>query len=691
MRPCALRLDGYHRRTLKRERRDDTRRPRQPHAAASEPCESSAADIAPLVLNYIENRANESNAPEELLSLLSQTLRRVQDLEGKVASVQSTEKRAAELQRTLDVLKADNEQLRETIRRLEIGFRRHVTERVSPDQLKLALKAAEPAAAAAGPTSPETDPGVVLCPAVQPEAAGGESSGSIPEPPKQKNRHRHGRRRLTFIPAVVIETLPADVRLKGLENFERIGEEDASTLVYRRGGLIEVIQRRPKFVPRESAPTADDKADEEDAPATPDSESEEADSDATIMLLEHEVAMVPEDTGFRSNPFVDGAIVRYTPELPGEASEDCAVLIAPLAERPIARSLVDASLLAHLLVGKLDYHTPYYRQEVESARLGCPISRTNMARWQYEAGSVARRIADAMWEEALARSWFAMDATGTAIQARPEYRYGHVFVLVAPGDGVLFRYTPKNDSDTVRALFGGFTGTIVADACANHNVLFGPAKAREAGCWSHARKRFVKAFRAGEGKDAAFALQTMQALFRIEQKVALASPEARLEVRQRESAPLIKALYEWVDVRLPQVQNEDTFVRKGLVYLDNQRVALQEFLSNGDIPIHNNSSERALRRIVKGRANWLKHGSDEHAQCACAISSLIASCELHGLDPEFYLQEVLTVAPSWPLSRMLELSPKNWVATRQRLIAEGRLKYVDLARIAGSRIAFRRS
>ena len=37
--------------------------------------------------------------------------------------------------------------------------------------------------------------------------------------------------------------------------------------------------------------------------------------------------------------------------------------------------------------------------------------------------------------------------------------------------------------------------------------------------------------------------------------------------------------------------------------------------------------------------------------------------------PEFYLQEVLTVAPSWPASRALELAPKHWIDTRQRLIA----------------------
>ena len=90
----------------------------------------------------------------------------------------------------------------------------------------------------------------------------------------------------------------------------------------------------------------------------------------------------------------------------------------------------------------------------------------------------------------------------------------------------------------------------------------------------------------------------------------------------------------------------------------------------------NNACERALRRVVKGRRNWLSHGSADHAERACAISSLIASCELHGIDPEFYLQEVLTVAPSWPASRALELAPKHWINTRQRLIAEGRLSYI---------------
>ena len=281
-----------------------------------------------------------------------------------------------------------------------------------------------------------------------------------------------------------------------------------------------------------------------------------------------------------------------------------------------------------------------------------------------------------------------MDATGTAIRDKKEYRYGHVFVLVAPGDAVLFRFTPKYDADTVEALFGGYKGTIVADASANHNVLFGPGKGREGGCWSHARKPFFKAFCAAEGPLAAKALQMIQALFRLEEQAVLLTPEGRLRMRQEQSAPLVDAFFQWVEEQLPRAP-EDSFLRKGLVYATNQKQALQEFLRNGEIPMSNNLSERALRRIVKGRMNWLCHGSDKHAERACAIASLIASCQVHGLDPEFYLQEVLTVIPTYPLKSVLDLSPKNWVATRQRLIAEGRLKYLDLASVFGSRLAFR--
>ncbi|AUX28169.1 uncharacterized protein SOCE836_084810 [Sorangium cellulosum] len=662
--------------------------------------EAERLDGAALVLGYLQARGQGQGSPAGPASVVDALLRRVQELEARLAELSTAEQQAQELARTVASLKAYNQQLQETIRTLEIGFRRHVSEQVSPDQLRLSL-AGEPDACPA-PTSsqaesvdaaPEVDPGEASGPppgsASPPEHAGTaeSSSGSDPGGGKPVKRHEHGRRRIGVIPRVIIESLPQEVLLKGLERFERVGAEDSSSIGYRRGGLLELVTRRLKYVAKAEAPAASSAAEEAPAPSPAAGPALNHERGEPLVVREHELLGIPADTSFKQSPFVDGVLVRYTPE--SDAAEDSGpVKIASLPERPIDRCLADPSLLAHLFVHKLDYHTPYYRQEVESDRHGFRIGRGNMTRWQYDCGGIAMRIADAIWSDALSRSWFAMDATGTAIRAKDKHRYGHVFVLVAPGDGVLFRYTPTYDGPTVAKLFGGYQGTLVADASANHNVLFGPGKAREAGCWSHARRRFFKAFKAGAGKEAAFALQTLQALFRVEQECALCSPDERLEIRQRKSAPLIEKLFAWVEAQR-QVVPEHSPLREGLVYLHNQREALCEFLSNGEIPIHNNASERALRRVVKGRRNWLFHGSDEHAVRSCAITSLIATCQMHGFDPELYLQEILTVAPSYPLSRILDLSPKNWVATRQRLIAEGRLKYLDLARITGSRLAFR--
>jgi hypothetical protein len=64
------------------------------------------------------------------------------------------------------------------------------------------------------------------------------------------------------------------------------------------------------------------------------------------------------------------------------------------------------------------------------------------------------------------------------------------------------------------------------------------------------------------------------------------------------------------------------------------------------------------------------YGSNTHAESAAAIFSIIASCRLHKLDPEQYLDEVLRVLPYWPKERYLELAPKHWSATRAKLRAD---------------------
>lgn len=183
-------------------------------------------------------------------------------------------------------------------------------------------------------------------------------------------------------------------------------------------------------------------------------------------------------------------------------------------------------------------------------------------------------------------------------------------------------------------------------------------------------------------------LQTMQALFRIEREIAKLSASERLAERQNRSAELVDKLFRKAAVRQHEL-GADSLTRKGYVYLDNQRESFREFLRNGEIPIHNNGCERQLRRMRKGQMNWLFHRSEAHASSTANLWSLVASAELQGLGPELYLQEFFTVIGAYPLRLLLDLAPNHWVQTRFRLIETGQLRYIDWARVTGSRLDFR--
>jgi hypothetical protein len=81
---------------------------------------------------------------------------------------------------------------------------------------------------------------------------------------------------------------------------------------------------------------------------------------------------------------------------------------------------------------------------------------------------------------------------------------------------------------------------------------------------------------------------------------------------------------------------------------------------------HNNLAEAELRREKLGANNWLYCGSDDGAHWNSVVVSLVASCQLHGIEPWAYLRDVLTLLPAWPVNRALELSPKLWNKTRQK-------------------------
>ncbi|HEX7487299.1 MAG TPA: IS66 family transposase [Anaeromyxobacteraceae bacterium] len=347
------------------------------------------------------------------------------------------------------------------------------------------------------------------------------------------------------------------------------------------------------------------------------------------------------------------------------------VLQAPSPELPIERGLAGPGLLAETLVWRWQDHLPLHRMERIFARQGLPLARSTICGWHAELADLVRPLIEAMWQDALTAPYLCTDATGVLVQAKEKCRHGHFFVVAAPERHVLFAYTPKHDGAAVKDLLGDYKGTLVADAHAVYNHLYKSGDVIEAGCWAHARRYWFKAL-AVDPERARQALALIGALFRLERAHATSPPDQRLAVRKREAAPIVEKYFAWCDAEADHALDE-TPSAKAIGYARNQRAALSRFLEDGRLPIHNNFSERELRREAIGRKNWIFLGSDDGGEVNATFVSLLASCQLHEIEPSAYLRDLLCLIPSWPARRVLELAPAYWQQTLQQQDTQQRL------------------
>jgi transposase len=151
-------------------------------------------------------------------------------------------------------------------------------------------------------------------------------------------------------------------------------------------------------------------------------------------------------------------------------------------------------------------------------------------------------------------------------------------------------------------------------------------------------------------------------IFAIERKIAQAPPETKLRIRQAETKPIVDAFFAWC-ARKSQVVLDETPIAKAIGYALNQRAALERFLGDGRLPAHNSWSERELRREAVGRKNWIFVGNDDAGEVNAAFVSLVASCQLHGIEPWAYLRDLFCLLLAWPQRRVLDLSPAFWKKT----------------------------
>ena len=137
-------------------------------------------------------------------------------------------------------------------------------------------------------------------------------------------------------------------------------------------------------------------------------------------------------------------------------------------------------------------------------------------------------------------------------------------------------------------------------------------------------------------------MKQIQAIYREEGKLKELSSEERLKQRQVVVQPLVDAFFAYL--KKLNVSSKDKF-GEAVSYALNQERYLRVFLTDGDVPMDNNASERAIRGFCIGKKNWQMIDTINGAKTSAIIYSIVETAKANNLKPYDYMQYLLEEIP----------------------------------------------
>ena len=321
-------------------------------------------------------------------------------------------------------------------------------------------------------------------------------------------------------------------------------------------------------------------------------------------------------------------------------------------------SLVSPSLEAAVLNGKYINAVPFARLEKEFGRYGLAITRQNMANWTIECADRYLAVFYDYLHKYIYKSP-VIHADETSVLVRKDgreagsksymwvYRSGHLYT---DKQIVLYDYHKTRNCSHPREFLCNYSGICVTDGYQVYHTI---EKEREdlqiAGCWVHARRKFDEALtvipKAHRNKSDAFlVIKQIQAIYREEGKLNELSSKERLMQRQLVIKPLVDALFAYLKKMEPTVPTSGQ-LRKAYTYILNQEKYLRVFLEDGEVPIDNNASERAIRGFCIGKKNWQMIDTINGAHSSAVIYSIAETAKANNLKPYDYFVYLLEEIP----------------------------------------------
>ena len=319
-------------------------------------------------------------------------------------------------------------------------------------------------------------------------------------------------------------------------------------------------------------------------------------------------------------------------------------------------SLVSPSLGAAIINGKYVNAVPLYRLEQEFQRYGLQITRQNMANWCIR---LAEEYLSVLYDHLhkVLYSYHVIQADETPVLVNHDgrkagskswmwvYRSGHLY---QDRQIVLYEYQQTRNASHPREFLKGYDGICVTDGYQVYHTLEKELEELTiAGCWVHCRRRFDEALKLvpksyQKESNAFLLMKQIQAIYREEGKLNDLSSDERLKQRQVVIKPLVDAFFTYL--KTINVSKKDKF-GDAIGYALNQEKYLRVFLTDGDVPIDNNASERAIRGFCIGKKNWQMIDTINGAKSSAIIYSIVETAKANNLKPFDYVQYLLEEIP----------------------------------------------
>ena len=427
-------------------------------------------------------------------------------------------------------------------------------------------------------------------------------------------------------------------------------------------------------------------------PATPEEklarrrENAAARKELAVEVVEHKVPdeqrTCPKCTTGKLTPLGDGRSTEVLEYVPGRfirrrhvqevlrCSCNGHVVTAPGAPKVIEQGRYGASVLAQLIVAKCIDSLPIYRLEKAFAREGMHIKRSTMNELFHKSAAVLQPLYTRLLTLIAQRELVQADETRLRMLDGGDGgpKNGFVWTFVAAdehgGVDVAYRFAADRSAETAKAVLGGTTGYLVVDGYAGYNRVVDVGGRVRVGCHAHLRRYFHDALPTAPAAQEAIDL--ILELYRVEheaEELGCVGTDSHFELRQQKSAPARQRLKAWLDDNAGRQLPKSPIgiaIRYGLKLW----VELGRFLDDVRIPLDNNASERALRRVALGRKNFLFVGDAVSGENIAGLYSLSATCEARGINPLEYLTDVISRIGDHPASRLDELLPANWMAAQ---------------------------